>query len=613
MRQADVGNIISSEKLANTVVEFDYDANGGFDYGASLNFYFNGNRYSTISATGLTNDVYDYDVASGTADTPDYLGFDNNADSFGFYPNHMALIYWKLEDNVAYEAYGFGIAGFETTGSAIPSTEANVKFVGKGGGHHYAGEFTENISFDVILDIDFTASNKQITFSTINSCASDCETGDDRAYLDFTNQKLSYAAQTNAITGTVRTGSVTNTFTPAPVDGVYQSPITIDLYPSLAGTANARFYGPEGEEIGGTFSVGTNYTDQIVYVWDATAKGGAGDWVETIESTFLNTATRRSYFGWFGAKSLASIDKPNQAELNANNLRDFNDYNRELTTNVLPVANAVEMFQSSDRSISTLDRVGVAVEFTYGTPDDDVEDGYVQPVNNYIDFEDGESLNLYFNHKTYKATNADGSTDFIHDDDVGSGSAATPDYFGLTKEETYFGFAPDYMALVYWKLYENVAYESYGYGIAGFKTKHTDMPITTNGFGLRFEGKGDGHHYFETISENIYFDIVIYANFTAHRVKFTTENSCANDCEVGDDRNYLKFNKTLDYQAGINAVKGDIETFGGGDGNNTNWSQLSGTLNASFYGPNADEIGGTFAVSNSSNRSYVGWFGANRP
>ncbi len=599
MNKANNSNVISSQNLLNTLVQFDYHADGGFDHVDSLRFYFDGKQYSATNASASDGYIYDYDVDSGTADTPDYFGIDNDSFAFGFNPEYMALIYWKLNDNVDYNAYGYGIFGWETAGSGIPTAEASVSFIGKGDGHHYFNAISEDIYFDVEIDIDFTASTEQVTFSTINSCADDCGTGDDRAYLDFTNQKLSYAAQTNAISGNVETAGG--------LDGNNTN------WSQLAGTANARFYGTGADvaiELGGTFNVSnsvTTSTDQTVNVWDANANGGVGAWVETIETITETTDPNRSYVGWFGARSIASIDKPEQSDLNANGLTSFNDRTRVGTTNALPVFNSVEMKQSGNNSISTQNHESVVVEFEYLVDDDDL----FYEADGDGDFADGESLSLYFSHKKYSANDAHGSADFLYDSDVESGSADTPDSFGVNKEEDLFGFAPEYMALIYWNLYDNVDYESTGFGITGFETKNADLPIT--GSAVSFTGKGDGHHYFNAISENIYFDVALNVDFVNRSLGLTTTGSCADDCEVGDERDYLDFsNQALSYDVGINAITGSVETDGGVDGNNTNWSQLSGTLNAKFYGPNADELGGTFAVSNNSNRGYVGWFGAER-
>lgn len=67
----------------------------------------------------------------------------------------------------------------------------------------------------------------------------------------------------------------------------------------------------------------------------------------------------------------------------------------------------------------------------------------------------------------------------------------------------------------------------------------------------------------------------------------------------------LNTNGTLSYASGSNQFNGFITTIGGGVGN----AAMTGNATGKFYGPTADEIGGTFAVSGGSVTRFIGGFG----
>jgi hypothetical protein len=57
---------------------------------------------------------------------------------------------------------------------------------------------------------------------------------------------------------------------------------------------------------------------------------------------------------------------------------------------------------------------------------------------------------------------------------------------------------------------------------------------------------------------------------------------------------------TLTYSSGANQFSGAISTAG---------SAMTGTAVGTFYGPSANEIGGTFGVTGSSGQGMIGAFG----
>ena len=94
------------------------------------------------------------------------------------------------------------------------------------------------------------------------------------------------------------------------------------------------------------------------------------------------------------------------------------------------------------------------------------------------------------------------------------------------------------------------------------------------------------------------------ADFAARNVQFATSNT-----EVGNlntsttmSKPDLNLSGTLSYAQGQNKIAGNIQSVGG----------LSGKAAGQFYGPKAEEIGGTFLVRGAGNAGYMGAFGGKR-
>jgi hypothetical protein len=68
---------------------------------------------------------------------------------------------------------------------------------------------------------------------------------------------------------------------------------------------------------------------------------------------------------------------------------------------------------------------------------------------------------------------------------------------------------------------------------------------------------------------------------------------------------------TLTYAAGTNSISGTVTT-PGGTASGITVSALSGSINARFYGPTAQEIGGTFGLTGAGLEVYGGSFGGKR-
>ena len=179
---------------------------------------------------------------------------------------------------------------------------------------------------------------------------------------------------------------------------------------------------------------------------------------------------------------------------------------------------------------------------------------------------------------------------------------------------TIFGFTSDYMAYISWDLPEdrnaltdenNSTTEISGAMLAGIQSDVADFPNTQNK--VTFNGKGKGVYGVsdannQHIHYNTSFTATAIADFTAYVLTLTTDTICATCIDI--DVSTLNFNLTGDSALGFadgNNIRDDV-TLG----------DLSGMLDARFYGGEAWEFGGTFALVEANKRYYYGAFGAKR-
>jgi len=98
------------------------------------------------------------------------------------------------------------------------------------------------------------------------------------------------------------------------------------------------------------------------------------------------------------------------------------------------------------------------------------------------------------------------------------------------------------------------------------------------------------------------------ANFGTRSIAFATSNTATSTDLISSTANSnLNMSGTLTYSAGVNQFTGSVTTVGGGPSN----AAMSGTATGKFYGPTAQEIGGTFGLTNGST-GYLGAFGGKR-
>ncbi len=91
------------------------------------------------------------------------------------------------------------------------------------------------------------------------------------------------------------------------------------------------------------------------------------------------------------------------------------------------------------------------------------------------------------------------------------------------------------------------------------------------------------------------------ADFVGRSLVFTTSDSYVDDGVNYTPNNNLNLSGTLTYSAGSNNFSGAV-----------NGTGLTGSANGYFYGPTAEEAGGTFSLTGTGVENYTGAFGAKR-
>ncbi|MCH9844726.1 MAG: transferrin-binding protein-like solute binding protein [Alphaproteobacteria bacterium] len=576
---ADTAQTINLARLAGSAASLTFNGDGNI---SGVTAYLKGETYTATIATPTSGVNVSMATITAGADGATTAEINVRRDSgfFSFASNYMAYIDWHVKnvegdiDNASedladdvFDIAGYMIAGIETTD--LTGLVGKVDFVGKGSG------FYDNITdevvgvstvFDVKAEVDFDASTVKII--------SDNTTGnfENYDYLDITTGALSFidgGDSVNKISGNVTTGSFGN---------------------NLAGTLDARFYGIDARELGGTFAL-------------------TGTTVATIEGNY-------SYYGAFGAErdtydsSITATPIATDATIDGytlpvtsqeNGLTSLHGSNnlKSKTDTALIIPNIVRMTKSTMNETITNDKItGAVVVFDYDS------NGY---------FVTNEGMQLYYADKKYEIEIGSGSAsnNGVQNDSAATNNGTTsvdddnPHTLIFSRADTYFGggFPKKYMALVHWQANDddgsgNITYNSYGYGIAGFET--AIIPATETN--VSFTGKGGGFYSDGAASYATEFDVTATVDFVNSMVSINS--SATMKCA---DNSCTQTINALDFTTGETAIGYTTNAISG----NVTAGDLSGTLDARFYGTNAEEIGGTFSMG-SDNAGYIGFFGAKK-
>lgn len=154
-------------------------------------------------------------------------------------------------------------------------------------------------------------------------------------------------------------------------------------------------------------------------------------------------------------------------------------------------------------------------------------------------------------------------------------------------------------------------YQSYGVWVntspasvaavsVGSPTVGSSIPTTSS---ATFTGGAGGVYYDGSASYVTAANMTASVNFATRQIGFATTSTAKTNLSTGVTSSATSQNLsgTLSYSAGSNNISGNLTSTGG----------MSGTAVGQFYGPSANEIGGTYKV-NSGSSYMIGGFGGKR-
>lgn len=191
---------------------------------------------------------------------------------------------------------------------------------------------------------------------------------------------------------------------------------------------------------------------------------------------------------------------------------------------------------------------------------------------------------------------------FLNAGNFSAGVTANDQDFVLSAIPQAFGW--DYQTFGVWTTGQGTASGTAGVATIGAETAGLDIPRTGTG---TFTGVSGGAYVDSTGSNTLVSsEMTATANFETRSIAFATTNT--RDFFSNANMSILNTTGTLNYDAGVNQFTGAVSTVGGGASN----AAMTGSATGKFYGPTAQEIGGTFAVSGGGTTGYLGAFGGKR-
>ena len=176
--------------------------------------------------------------------------------------------------------------------------------------------------------------------------------------------------------------------------------------------------------------------------------------------------------------------------------------------------------------------------------------------------------------------------------------------FSLSANPSAFGW--DYQTFGVWTTASGTGFGTVGAATVGAETAIAAIP--TSGTGV-YVGVGGGRYADSNgVALFVGSDMTATTDFTARSIVFSTTNTRTSpDLITSTSNANLNLSGTLTYSVGTNQFTGAVTSVGGGPAN----AAMTGTSTGKFYGPAAQEIGGTFTVSNG-NAGFIGAFGGKR-
>ncbi|MCH9843930.1 MAG: transferrin-binding protein-like solute binding protein, partial [Alphaproteobacteria bacterium] len=562
-----ISQTLYTANVLNPAASLTFDGNGGISAGV----IYLANQTYEVGADGIITSGVGADARTQT------LSVDRSKEFFGLTgaSNYMAYISWDIsktyadldtdsvaEEAIIYDIDGSMLAGLETNNIPTATSTGTVPFNGKGRGSYGSLEARYDTEFDVTATVNFNASNVQLTIDE-TVCSSDDCSGFNASMLDFHTDTIPYTG--NNISSAVTAGG-------------------------FVGRLDARFYGGNAREFGGTFAM-LDRDENAMPIRDADDK------IIGWEDNGLY------YYGAFGSERLQGIVTPFIFDAE---IKDGLAVGGSIISTGYGSLYAVA--EASDGTAFTMGGLSVY---------QDNETVYRRAPNRAWSTKDET--------RTASLTRLNGATVSLTFD----GSNSTPsvvayadaEYSDATVDRSsgFFGFDSDYMAYINWGATQQAnitgaspsdaltqnSYRGNGMMLAGIDTANDRIPLAAT---IDFTGKGRGT-YADAINDSSYetiFDVTASVDFGRNEVTISSSDTCkASDCMNATESGLDFSTATLSYRG--NNISADANADGIGAG------ALSGQLDARFYGDVAWEFGGSFAMRDVSNQSYYyGVFGAQR-
>ncbi|MCH9853408.1 MAG: transferrin-binding protein-like solute binding protein [Alphaproteobacteria bacterium] len=539
----------------------------------------------------------------GTSDLFDGNNYDESlsayisiskSDAFSFTPKYMAHIGWNMQQIISYDVAnnivhpdesvrqeverqnGNMIEGYHTPYNKIfPASRGTINFTGEGKGLYIMNKQIVDYqdydtSFDVNAAIDFSKREMNLKVSNTVACrknAGNVNCTTDASGLNFI-KKLSYGAYDNYASGSISLSG-------------------------MSGTVNANFFGPKSEELGGTFYTnGTNNGDSYEY---SAYFGARRDWI--YKHPDGSVSEQYDY-----APLFTNEDEPQAGDVVLVST-SFNNASSEAnrTNNHITVTSEDALMVERKKStggISLNHQALPAIRIAFD------DEGRITAAGVYFD---NSNTKKYRSKRgsSFQSTSKMLETTVI----AGYGTIYTNKKIRVSRSATYSDFGDnhtnidaEYMAVVEWTVRKG-SNSVGGIGLAGFETDINDASLPNAGI-IQFNGVSNG--YYESNAQGLFkTQSLIRANVDLS-TKNVTISSTATQCEdyaqcalSGVNANGLNFDATLNYQ-GSNDMIANVQS---------QFNTVSGTIQARFYGPNAEELGGVFGMKNANgSKTYYGHF-----
>ena len=191
---------------------------------------------------------------------------------------------------------------------------------------------------------------------------------------------------------------------------------------------------------------------------------------------------------------------------------------------------------------------------------------------------------------------------------IAAGSSANGQRKILRPNHAAFAPAWNYQTFGAWATNTGTGIGNIGVITVGAETAGAAVPTTVGTF--TFNGVAAGL-YADSTGLPFFVTSTMSAatNFATRSISFaTTGTGTTTNFLTVTPNPSLNLTGTLSYAPGSNQFSGTVNTVGGGVGN----APMTGTATGKFYGPAAQEMGGTFGVAGGGTTIYMGGFGGIR-